>query len=162
MEKNLLNENINKLNRLTNFLMTSSYLTSQKMGIVQNFQERNILPQENLTNQQIKDSTINEFLSKLSLFSTNPKEENPEENLNLNSELLENISTKENSKFISIFLFNLFSKNNLGELHCSLTKKLTESYIYLKRLEDFFKNSIEQFEKIHFILNEKAKQFKGN
>lgn len=161
MQNNLPNEKINNLNRLTNFLMTSSNLTSQKMGIIQNCQ-KNILPQEYL-NQQINDSAINDFISKLHLFSANENEEKePEENLSLNSELAENISTKENSKFIAIFLFSLFSKNNLGKLHSSLTKKLAESFIYLKSLEDFFKNSIEQFEKIHFILNEKAKQFIGN
>ena len=86
-----------------------------------------------------------------------------------NDNLIENFSIENidcniipNKNFIFILLFSILSKNNLGNLHTSLTKKITESYIYLKSFEDFIKNSIEQFEKIKFILNEKARPFTGN
>ena len=162
MNINPQDENQCKANKLTNFLMTSGYLTQQKIGIIQSFKEKFILPEENLTKDiQIQDSTISDFMDKLNLIPSK-EGEGTEENLNLNSDLLKNLANKENSKFIFIFLFSIISKNNLGETHYNLTKKLTESFIFLKSLEDFFKNSIEQFEKIYFILNEKAKPFISN
>jgi len=174
------NQKINRINKLTNILNMASNLATEKTRIIQNYKEKLILLNEKSTNE-INNETINEFINKLSLLveeenkQNNPNEENFNQNFNLNIDiyandnLIENFSIENidcniipNKNFIFILLFSILSKNNLGNLHTSLTKKITESYIYLKSFEDFIKNSIEQFEKIKFILNEKARPFTGN
>jgi hypothetical protein len=169
---NFENQRIYNSNKLLNILEFAGNLLSQKTEMINNYKEKLILNKENYNNE-INESNISEFLIKLSkIFNEDNKDtiiKNEEENndLNLNSDihLIEKISlenSKSNQNLIFILLYNIIIKNNLGHLHKSLTEKIIESYLFLKNIENFLYISIEQFEKIKFILNERVKPFNGN
>jgi hypothetical protein len=160
-------QKMNKSNKLIKILEFASNVFSEKNEIIKNYKDKIISYEEN-DKKEINNSKINEFLQKLSQLMSEKNEhktykDNNDLNLNSDIHLIENFSTENsNHKQIFILLFNIINNNNFGNLNTTLTEKIIESFIFLKNIENFMKISIEQFEKIKFILNERIKQFFSN